>query len=92
MKEKVVGLKDLRENMEKYAAEVQSGKKLIVVKRSKGLFRIVPLEEEWETVIDFTKIPGYEKGIDAEELLATLVELRKEDEQAKKATSKTRQL
>ena len=40
--EKIVGLKDLRANMEKYASDVRKGDTIIVVKRSKPLFKIVP--------------------------------------------------
>ena len=55
--EKIIGLKELRQNMEKYASEVKRGRSLIVVRKSKPLFKISPLEEGgWEEVIDFTKI------------------------------------
>ncbi|MBI5220419.1 MAG: type II toxin-antitoxin system prevent-host-death family antitoxin [Candidatus Liptonbacteria bacterium] len=57
-----VGLRELRENMERYVADVQRGATLTVVRRSKPIFRIAPLdaaEGRWETVVDFTKIrPG----------------------------------
>ncbi len=81
--EKIVGLKDLRENLNKYAAEVKSGRNLIIVRRSKPLFRIVPIEEEWETVVDFTEIsPG---GVDARDVLAVLKKLNEQD---RKSTQK----
>lgn len=69
---KIVGLKDLRENMDKYVRDVGRGTDYVVVRRSKPLFRMVaPLEEEnWETVIDFTKIR--KGGIPAKELLSVL--------------------
>jgi prevent-host-death family protein len=89
MKEKIVGLRDLRENMSKYTAEVQGGKTLVVVKRSRALFRIVPIDEEegWETLIDFTKIkPG---GVSASEVSLKLVELIRGDGQSRKSTKKT---
>lgn len=55
--ENIVGLKELRQNFEKYEASVKRGETFIVVKRSRPVFRIAPLEEEeWEEVIDFTKI------------------------------------
>ena len=69
----IVGLKELRENMEKYASLVKKGKSFIVVKRSKPLFKISSIDEDdglWETVIDFTKLR--KGGIPAEELLDRL--------------------
>lgn len=68
----VVNLKELRENVTKYASRVQNGESFIIMKKSKPLFRISPIDEEdgWETVVDFT---DYKKGgISAKELLARL--------------------
>ncbi len=73
MENTIVGLKELRENMEKYASLIKKGKSFIVVKRSKPLFKISSIDEDdglWETVIDFTKIR--KSGIPAEELLDRL--------------------
>lgn len=69
---KIVGLKDLRENIDKYVRDVGRGTDYVVVRRSKPLFRMVaPIEEEnWETVVDFTKIK--KGGVDIKELLARL--------------------
>lgn len=69
---KIVGLKDLRENIDKYVRDVGRGTDYVVVRRSKPLFRMVaPLQEEnWETVIDFTKIK--KGGVDIQELLTRL--------------------
>lgn len=55
---KIVGLKELRENMNTYATRVGRGESFIVVKKSKPLFSINPVETEelWETVVDFSKI------------------------------------
>ena len=64
----LLNLKDLRENVSKYAALVAKGDSFIVTRRSKPLFRISPVEESgWETVIDFTELKH--GGISAEELL-----------------------
>ena len=71
--EKIIGLKELRQDIEKYAEDTRRGNTLIVVKRSKPLFKIVPLreqEDKWEEVIDFTKIR--KGGIDINELLSRL--------------------
>ncbi|MBU1178735.1 type II toxin-antitoxin system prevent-host-death family antitoxin [Patescibacteria group bacterium] len=75
----LVGLKELRQNMASYARKVQKGQSFIVLKQSKPLFRIVPVdawgdEGEWETVVDFTKIRKGGVGID--EVLASLKRLK----------------
>jgi len=69
----ILGLKELRENMQKYASRVGKGESFIVVKKSKPLFKISSIDEDeglWETAIDFTKIR--KGGISAKELLAKL--------------------
>ncbi len=68
--EQIIGLKDLRMNMTRYAREVHAGKTFMVVKRSKPLFKIAPIENTWEELIDFTKIR--KGGIPAKKLLAAL--------------------
>lgn len=68
----LIALKELRLNMEKYADQVKAGASFIVLKQSKPLFKIVPItdDEQWEEVIDFTKLR--KGGIDIKELLARL--------------------
>lgn len=67
----IINLKELRQNVDKYAKQVQKGESFLVMKRSKPLFRISPAEGEgWETVIDFTKFR--KDGIPARELLERL--------------------
>lgn len=70
--EKIVGLKKLRENLAEYVRDVGQGTDYIVVRRSKPLFRITPIdrEEDWETVVDFTKIK--KGGVNIKELLSRL--------------------
>jgi len=68
--ENSVGLKELRQNFDKYATIVKGGKTLIVIKRSRPVFRLAPLEEEWEEVVDFTKIR--KGGISIEDILSRL--------------------
>lgn len=71
--ENLVGLKELRENVDTYVSEVRKGKSFIVVRRSKPVFKIVPpddADELWETVVDFTKV--YKDGIPARQLLKHL--------------------
>lgn len=68
----VVGLRELRENMNNYIARVQAGRSFLVVRRSKPVFRLAPPDQEgaWEEVIDFTKIK--KGGVGLNELLARL--------------------
>lgn len=68
--EAIIGLKELREHMDRYVRAVEEGKDFIVVRRSKPLFRITPLEDEWEEVIDFTKMR--KGGVDIQEVLLRL--------------------
>jgi len=75
MKTHILGLKELRENMQKYASLVEKGESFIVVRKSKPVFKIVPPESEdqWETVADFTEIN--KNGVDAEKILKALRKL-----------------
>jgi antitoxin (DNA-binding transcriptional repressor) of toxin-antitoxin stability system len=55
----IVGLKELRENIDTYITRIQNGESLTVMRRSKPIFRITPVEteeDEWQTLVDFTKI------------------------------------
>jgi prevent-host-death family protein len=72
-KSNIVGLKELRENMETYIKRINKGESITVYRRSTPLFKISPVEEdegEWETVIDFTEI--HPNGVSAEEVLKSL--------------------
>ena len=58
-KKSIVGLKELRENIDAYIGEIRKGRSFTVVRRSKPVFKISPPEEDeslWEPVIDFTKV------------------------------------
>ncbi len=71
----IVGLKELRGNVERYIAEVKKGKSFTVVRRSKPIFRLSPVdtwgdEGAWETVGDFTV--GGSAGVSAHEMLKKL--------------------
>ena len=72
-KKTIVGLKELRENIEAYISLVEKGDSFIVVKKSKPVFKISPLEDDaelWEPVIDFTKIK--KGGVAIADLLSRL--------------------
>lgn len=66
-----VGLKELRQNIDKYAKKVRAGQSFIVMRKNEELFKITPLNEgKWEEVIDFTKIQ--KGGVDIDDLLKRL--------------------
>ena len=71
--EQIIGLKKLREDINYYASAVKRGKSFIVVRKSKPLFKVTPLEEgedQWEEVVDFTTIN--KNGVSAKKILQTL--------------------
>jgi len=73
--EKIIGLKDLRLNTNSYINAVSKGRSFIVVRRSRPVFKVVPVDEwgdegVWETVVDFTKIK--KGGVPAKEVLKAL--------------------
>jgi prevent-host-death family protein len=80
IKEKIIGLKELRENTGMYISAVEKGKSFIVMRKSRPVFTISPVDEwgdkgEWKTVLDFTTIrPG---GVLASDVLKSLKKLAK---------------
>lgn len=68
----VIGVRELRENLDTYARKAQRGSSFVVMRKTKPLFAIVPIEheEQWETVVDFTSIR--KGGIPLEEVLSAL--------------------
>ncbi len=69
----IVGLKELRENIDTYINAVEKGKSFVVVRKSKPVFKISSPQEAdelWEQIIDFTKIK--KGGIAINRLLARL--------------------
>ena len=72
----IVGLKELRRNIEAYISEVKKGKSFIVVRRSKPVLKISSPDEDegmWETVADFTTIN--KNGVPATKVLKALRKL-----------------
>ena len=68
----IIGLKELRENTEKYISAVGRGKSFTVVRRSRAVFRLEPVDEwgdegKWEAVLNLTR--GNDRKITAGELL-----------------------
>lgn len=77
----IIGIKELRDNVDTYIDAVKKGKSFTVFRHSKPVFAIVPpseveydLEEldgpGWKTLIDFTKIK--KGGVPVEEVIASL--------------------
>ena len=68
----IIGLKELRENIDKYITQIKKGESFLVVWKSKPVFKIIsPLvEENWETVADFTTIN--KNGVSAKDILRVL--------------------
>ena len=78
----IIGLKDLREHTEQYISSIKKGKSFLVVRRSKPIFRVSPVDEWgdeglWETVIDFTKIN--KNGVPIADVIASLKRLHAQD-------------
>lgn len=74
----VVGLKELRENMDLYISGVEKGRSFVVVRRSQPIFRLAPVdvwgdEGVWETVIDFVKFK--KGGVPLDEVISSLKRL-----------------
>lgn len=73
-KSSIVGLKELRENMEVYIKRVNKGESVTVFRKNVPLFRLAPIDEDhdgqWETIIDFTEVD--KRGVPVEEVLASL--------------------
>lgn len=71
----IVGVKELRQNLNKYISQVGKGRTFTVVRRSKPVFKLSPVDEwgdegMWETVVDFREINP--KGVPAKEVLKAL--------------------
>ncbi len=74
----IVGLKELRENMDSYISGVEKGRSFIVVRRSRPIFRLAPIdvwgdEGVWEKVVDFKKIK--KGGVPIDDVIASLKRL-----------------
>ncbi|KKP37339.1 hypothetical protein A2483_02105 [Candidatus Peregrinibacteria bacterium RIFOXYC2_FULL_33_13] len=77
---KIIPIKEFRKNLSHYTDFVQQGNTLIVIRRSKPAFKIIPLTEDekegkWKTLIDFTE--DYPDGIPAEILLKKIEKFEK---------------
>lgn len=67
-----ISLKELREQFPKYIEAIAKGQSFTVVKRSKPIFQINPINDEgtWHTIVDFTVLNA--DGVNADDVLAAL--------------------
>lgn len=72
--DEIVGLKEFREKLPAYEKKVAEGVSFVVVKKSRPIFRVSPVDQQsddlWEEVIDFTKFK--KGGVAIEDLLSRL--------------------
>lgn len=68
----LIGLKEFRQNVESYSKKIAKGESFIVLRKSKPLFKVVPVSESeiWEPVIDFTEIN--KQGVLIEDIVAAV--------------------
>jgi len=68
----IIGVKELRENLNTYVDKINKGMSFTVVKRSKPVFNITPIktDENWEEVVDFTKLK--KGGVKIDEILSRI--------------------
>jgi len=54
----IIGLKEFRQNADKYISRIDKGESFTVLKRSTPVFKLTPVDDEdmWETIIDFTEL------------------------------------
>ena len=79
---RIIGLKDLRENMSSYIRQLERGHSFTVVRRSRPVFKLEPAdvwgdEGTWETVVDFKKINP--RGVPIDDVIASLKRLNAQD-------------
>ena len=79
----LIGLRELRENTARYIAAVDRGQSFTVLRHSRPVFKVVPVDEwgdegMWETVADFTKINP--RGVSIDDALSVLKKIRKEED------------
>ena len=67
MKANLVGLKELRENMDLYIAQIRKGKSFTVMRRSEPIFRVSPVNENQDqevATISLGLVKRYRKALE----------------------------
>ncbi len=77
-KKNIVGLKELRNNIDVYISRIHNGESFTVVRRSSPVFKVSPVEADesesmWETIIDLTTIK--KNGVSGKDVLKSLKRL-----------------
>ena len=73
----IIGLKELRENMEVYITKVHQGGSFVVVRKSKVVFRIAPPEEKKLDRPEEKKFSGAERADDAWEEVVDFTKIKR---------------
>ncbi len=71
--EHIIGLKQLRQSAGAYIERVRRGQRFVVLRRSRPVFKIVPVDASdtgWEDVVDLTKVKH--GGVHIDDVLARL--------------------
>lgn len=80
-KRKIIAFKDFRLNAPKYIADLEKGQSFLVMKKSKPIFHMEPVDEwgetGWESIVDFRKFTKDGKGISTKKLKSYLKKLEK---------------
>lgn len=89
---KTVGLRALRENMDKYVERLSKGESFLVLRKSTPVFKVEPVDEwgdegHWET-LDLRDENG--EGMPMEEFSAMLKKSIADDEQKSKISKKVK--
>lgn len=76
IKSNIVGLKELRLNIEKYIRLIQKGHSFVVVRKSDPIFKLEPMDVwgddgTWETITDFSSY-SIEGGVPIDDLIKKL--------------------
>ena len=71
-----IGLKEFRAEVPKIIKRVGNGEAFVVIRRSKPVFKVSPVDadEQWETVIDFTRIN--KGGVPIEDIISAIANER----------------
>jgi antitoxin (DNA-binding transcriptional repressor) of toxin-antitoxin stability system len=78
IKDKIIGLKELRENTDAYISEIEKGRSFTVMRKSQPVFTISPVEVwkdegNWRDVVDFTSFD--KNGVEITEIIKSLKRL-----------------
>ena len=80
----LVGLKEFRSNIEKYASQTQEGRSFVVLKRNKPIFKVVSTDD----TIDLTEIK--KGGVSVDFILKALRQVEIEEEKTRAGRSTPR--